>query len=37
MAQQSWAVRGANAIFALRCCRLSKKLEDSWESRSGAA
>jgi hypothetical protein len=32
-----WTVRGANAIIALRCCRLSGKFEDYWESRSTAA
>jgi hypothetical protein len=32
-----WTVRGANAIIALRCCRLSGRFEDYWESRSGAA
>ena len=32
-----WTVRGANAITALRCCRLSGWFEDYWESRSGAA
>jgi len=30
-----WTVRGANAILALRCCRLSGRFEDYWESRSG--
>jgi hypothetical protein len=29
-----WTVRGANAIIALRCCRLSNRFEDYWESRS---
>ena len=29
-----WTVRGANAIIALRCCRLSGKFEDYWASRS---
>jgi hypothetical protein len=29
-----WTVRGANAIPALRCCRLSGRFEDCWESRS---
>lgn len=29
----SWTVRGANAIIALRCCHLSGKFEDYWESR----
>ena len=28
-----WSVRGANAIIALRCCELSGKFEDYWESR----
>jgi hypothetical protein len=28
-----WTVRGANAIIALRCNRLSGKFEDYWESR----
>ncbi len=32
-----WTVRGANAIIALRCSRLSRKFEDYWESRSRAA
>ena len=32
-----WTVRGANAIIALRCTRLSGKLEDYWASRSKAA
>ena len=32
-----WAVRGANAIIALRCFRLSRKFEDYWTSRSRAA
>ena len=32
-----WTVRGANAILALRCCRLSKEFEDYWESRPRAA
>jgi hypothetical protein len=32
-----WTVRGANAIIALRCARLSGKFEDYWESRSRAA
>lgn len=27
-----WTVRGANAILALRCNRLSGKFEDYWES-----
>ena len=32
-----WSVRGANAILALRCCRLSGPFEDYWASRSRAA
>lgn len=28
-----WTVRGANAIIALRCCRLSGRFEDYWEDR----
>jgi hypothetical protein len=32
-----WTVRGANAIIALRCNRLSRKFEDYWASRSKAA
>jgi hypothetical protein len=28
-----WTVRGANSIIALRCCRLSNRFEDYWESR----
>jgi hypothetical protein len=32
-----WSVRGANAILALRCCRLSGRFEAYWESRSQAA
>jgi hypothetical protein len=32
-----WTVRGANAIIALRCTRLSRKFEDYWASRSVAA
>ncbi len=32
-----WTVRGANAIIALRCCRISGKFEDYWEARSPAA
>ncbi len=32
-----WTVRGANAILALRCNRLSGKFEDYWESRRHAA
>lgn len=32
-----WTVRGANAIIALRCCRLSRRFPDYWEVRSRAA
>jgi hypothetical protein len=32
-----WTVRGANAIIALRCCRLNRQFEDYWASRSKAA
>jgi hypothetical protein len=32
-----WSVPGANAIIALRCCRLSGRFENYWESRSTAA
>ena len=32
-----WTVRGANAIIALRCCRLGGSFENYWESRAGAA
>jgi len=28
-----WTVRGANAIIALRCCHLSGRFEDYWETR----
>ena len=28
-----WTVRGANAIIALRCCRISGRFEDYWETR----
>jgi hypothetical protein len=31
-----WTVRGADAIIALRCARLSGRFEDFWERRSGA-
>lgn len=31
-----WTVRGANAILALRCNRLSRKFEDYWEARRAA-
>ena len=29
-----WTLRGANAIIALRCCKLSGRFEDFWEQRS---
>jgi len=32
-----WTVRGANAIIALRCARLSARFEDYWASRSKTA
>ena len=32
-----WTVRGANAIIALRCCQLSRRSEDFWESRRESA
>ena len=32
-----WTVRGANAIIALRCTRLSRKFEDYWATRARAA
>lgn len=31
-----WTVRGANAIVALRCSRLSGRFEDFWERRAAA-
>jgi hypothetical protein len=31
-----WTVRGANAIIALRCNRLSRKFQDYWEARRAA-
>ena len=31
-----WTVAGANAIIALRCCKLSGRFEDFWERRSAA-
>jgi len=30
-----WTVAGANAIIALRCCKLSGRYEDFWERRRG--
>ena len=32
-----WTVRGANAIIALRCCRLSRRFEDYWADRPRTA
>lgn len=32
-----WSVDGANAIIALRCCRLSSRFEDYWATRSRPA
>jgi hypothetical protein len=32
-----WTLRGANAIIALRCNRLSRKFEDYWANRTRAA
>jgi hypothetical protein len=32
-----WTVRGANAIIALRCCRLNREFEDYWGFRAQAA
>jgi len=32
-----WSVAGADAIIALRCCKLSGRFEDFWERRSPAA
>jgi hypothetical protein len=32
-----WTVAGADAIIALRCCRLSDRFEDFWERRSATA
>jgi hypothetical protein len=32
-----WTLRGANAIIALRCCRLSHRFEDYWVNRGRAA
>jgi hypothetical protein len=29
-----WTIRGANAIIALRCCKLSGRFEDFWERRA---
>ena len=32
-----WTVAGANAIVALRCCKLSGRFEDFWERRAAKA
>ncbi len=32
-----WTLAGANAIIALRCCKLSGRFEDFWERRSAGA
>jgi predicted NUDIX family NTP pyrophosphohydrolase len=29
-----WTAYGANAIMALRCCKLSARFEDFWEHRA---
>jgi hypothetical protein len=34
LAGMHWTVKGANAIIALRCCKLSGRFEDFWERRS---
>jgi hypothetical protein len=31
-----WTVKGANAIIALRCCQMSNRWEEFWESRASA-
>jgi hypothetical protein len=31
-----WTVAGADAIIALRCCKLTGRFEDFWERRSAA-
>ncbi len=31
-----WAVRGSNAILALRCCHLNGRFESYWWARSAA-
>lgn len=31
-----WSVRGAHAILQLRCCLLSRRFDDFWQSRSAA-
>jgi hypothetical protein len=35
--QVHWTVAGADAIIALRCCKLSGRFEDFWERRSAVA
>lgn len=32
-----WTTSGANAVIALRCCRLSGRFEDHWERRTARA
>jgi hypothetical protein len=32
-----WMVAGADAIIALRCCKLSARFEHFWERRSAGA
>lgn len=31
-----WTVRGANAIIALRCCQVSDRWEEFWETRAAS-
>jgi len=31
-----WTIRGANAIIALRCCRINGRFEDQWEQDQAA-
>ena len=31
-----WTVRGANAIITLRCCRVSDRWEEFWETRAAS-
>ena len=31
-----WTAKGADAIIALRCCKLSGRFEDFWDRRSAA-
>ena len=35
-AEMHWTVAGADAIIALRCCKLSGRFEDFWERRSAS-